>query len=609
MNRLQRLAAMALVLLAGAYATAGRPFPAVDLPPHVPGFVRDHTARSMAHARDTLGWTVHPFRGEFHGLGVDPGRSSRVWDLSANGRVVIGADAPVVREGSIYIRIDEDPFVWTPWTGRANYELPPSGSIDEVYNAVVSGDGVYVAGHGSSPTGVAGFRWSLAGRELIEAPGNGNETVDAISGNGSVVIGTATPKLAPGIDASLYAAESRAYRTSHDREGELLPTPAGFARATAVDVSSDGSVTLGNVQLGLQAIEVGRAIPESQPLLWRDGSPTLLGGPPRDGFPRIQSGIVEWYSRSRETRANALSADGSTVVGVETLFAFSYFTDAFLLPERRAVLWREESGWIDLGELQTTSTRRATDTSATDVSGDGTRVIGFATLTRAIDCSSSCGVDRIPFLWDEPRGMRELADVLRLDYGLGFDGWDLGTAVAISDDGTTIIGNGFNPDGVQEAWRAVLHRNTRHGDIDFDGDVDQTDYQRLIGNLGVTADDGAVFYADGDLNADGRIDHTDADELLASYRFHDIWRGDFNADGLVDAGDYSLWRKHLGMRTRLADSDGDGWVTEFDLATWRRNYGMKLAGVPYPFRIPEPSAALLALLGAPALARRRSASE
>ena len=63
-----------------------------------------------------------------------------------------------------------------------------------------------------------------------------------------------------------------------------------------------------------------------------------------------------------------------------------------------------------------------------------------------------------PFIWDQTHGMRNLAEVLSIEFGLGNElaGWDLDDAIAISDDGTVVIGNGTNPDGYEEGWRAVL---------------------------------------------------------------------------------------------------------------------------------------------------------
>ena len=60
------------------------------------------------------------------------------------------------------------------------------------------------------------------------------------------------------------------------------------------------------------------------------------------------------------------------------------------------------------------------------------------------------------FLWDKDHGLRNLRDLLVDDYGLDLTGWLLDYAQGISGDGKTIVGRGFNPDGHEEGWIAVI---------------------------------------------------------------------------------------------------------------------------------------------------------
>lgn len=91
------------------------------------------------------------------------------------------------------------------------------------------------------------------------------------------------------------------------------------------------------------------------------------------------------------------------------------------------------------------------------------------------------------------------------DAGLsGFENWSSINAVGISADGRTIVGEGTNPDGNQEAWRVVLPVNAvapifntvpvggyqvQVGqNISFrisatDGDLNQSVQYRLLGNI------------------------------------------------------------------------------------------------------------------------------
>jgi hypothetical protein len=72
------------------------------------------------------------------------------------------------------------------------------------------------------------------------------------------------------------------------------------------------------------------------------------------------------------------------------------------------------------------------------------------------DGSVIVGGSGVAFLWTAADGVRALKDVLEDDYGLDLSGWGLTVATAVSPDGTVIVGYGTNPQGQEEAWRAVL---------------------------------------------------------------------------------------------------------------------------------------------------------
>jgi uncharacterized membrane protein len=80
------------------------------------------------------------------------------------------------------------------------------------------------------------------------------------------------------------------------------------------------------------------------------------------------------------------------------------------------------------------------------VSADGSVVIGQG--------RSASGNEA--FLWNSLNGMRSLEDVLVNDFGLDLTGWRLTEATGISDDGRTIVGRGFTPDGFDEGWIATI---------------------------------------------------------------------------------------------------------------------------------------------------------
>jgi hypothetical protein len=76
--------------------------------------------------------------------------------------------------------------------------------------------------------------------------------------------------------------------------------------------------------------------------------------------------------------------------------------------------------------------------------------------------------------------------------------------------------------------------------------------------------------------------------------------GDYNANGIVDAGDYAVWRKRLNQSVTLPNDTTPGTVTAADYTVWRSNFG-KVAGTGSGAlfaggEVPEPATALLAAM-------------
>lgn len=74
--------------------------------------------------------------------------------------------------------------------------------------------------------------------------------------------------------------------------------------------------------------------------------------------------------------------------------------------------------------------------------------------------------------------------------------------------------------------------------------------------------------------------------------------GDYNADGLVNAVDYTVWRDNLGLSDAALNGNGtgdvSGTVVAADYDAWNSNYG---ASAFSAVSIPEPGALLLVLAG------------
>lgn len=79
--------------------------------------------------------------------------------------------------------------------------------------------------------------------------------------------------------------------------------------------------------------------------------------------------------------------------------------------------------------------------------------------------------------------------------------------------------------------------------------------------------------------------------------------GDYNGDGVVDAGDYSVWRDTLGSTTNLAaDGNGNGMVNQLDYNLWAANYGTQQTST---LQTPEPAALTLLAFGMGVVANPR----
>ena len=193
-------------------------------------------------------------------------------------------------------------------------------------------------------------------------------------------------------------------------------------RSLALAVSADGEVVLGVVD--------GRP-PGTTPVLWTRESGIEEISTPREFFP------AGGFLRLGGVSATSLSADGSTVVGhlysgfhiVRAPFRSVAGRENALLVDREIVRCPEQQDSICFQSL------------AYDVNGDGSVVVG--------DLNSQA------FRWTEPSGMTEL-------------GWldtshDRSVAVAVSDDGTVIVGEsgtrsdglgfGFESDSLVSAFR------------------------------------------------------------------------------------------------------------------------------------------------------------
>jgi hypothetical protein len=176
---------------------------------------------------------------------------------------------------------------------------------------------------------------------------------------------------------------------------------------------------------------------------------------------------------------------------------------------------------------------------ARDVSANAEVIVGEAELEICLDLEE-CVTETRAFVWSEARGTRDLARELE-QQGVDLGHWQLTAAVDVSADGTVIVGNGVNPAGAPEAWRAVLPDPCSSGREDTDGDgvadVCECSYR-----------EGEPMVPDGDANRDGVVDGADYTTWADDFGLPDptFETGDFNCDGFVDGADYTIWADHFG---------------------------------------------------------------
>src|SRR5262249_19701541 len=81
--------------------------------------------------------------------------------------------------------------------------------------------------------------------------------------------------------------------------------------------------------------------------------------------------------------------------------------------------------------------------------------------------------------------------------------------------------------------------------------------------------------------SDDTYDPVATQVFAATIRDDDVVAGDFDRNGLVGQGDYSIWRANFGSTTGsalAADGNGDGSVNAADYILWRNNLASSAAG-------------------------------
>lgn len=334
----------------------------------------------------------------FQGLGfVDPGcRQSEANAVSADGQVVCGTAMICGQYSHV------EPFRWTADSGMtALGVLPGAPSSPTTFGLGMSGDGNVIVGQGQGPNGPEAFRWTQDGGMvgLGYLQGGADSFARDASVDGRVIVGYAASS--EGVRATRWTAEEGLVSI-----GEL---PGGDASSWARAISGDGSTIVGSTS--------SSDAPYGEAFAWT----AELG----------MRGISSFAGGDHMQIAYDVSEDGSVIVG--------YGSSGNGAAE--AQLWTEELGVVGLGRLDNEGR-----SYARGVSADGSVVVGH---------SGYGGTRGEPFIWTQESGMLALRDILATN-GVDVGGWKLAHATAVSADGRTIVGDGWNPEGRHEAWLAVI---------------------------------------------------------------------------------------------------------------------------------------------------------
>ncbi len=355
--------------------------------------------------------------------------------------------------------------------------------------AAVSADGRVIAGTAGNPASTAAQAFVWQGgllHALGQIPGSSAGTIaSTISSDGLVVTGC-TGNYGAG---PLWSWQ----------DGSFVPATCpnlGCGFRAPVASPGDGSVWYYRDAFCIGTTRVSHD--ECEPLLAL-GSRCLVFSASDDG---ATLGVVVWINGNNELRG-LLTGDGSFILPP---WRFPNTGTPHVSRNGRFV-WNEQEWWdrdshrvADTANLTLASS--ATATGEQPISDTGV-VVGEKGISQTQTTAT---------IWSP--GMywcRRLDCALRLlGLGTAIEGWSLTSAIAISADGKTVIGQGVNPQGVQEGWVAVLPFVPLSPDFNEDRAVDFFDYDAFV-----TAFESGDPRADFD--QDGAIDFFDYDSFVSAF--------------------------------------------------------------------------------------------
>lgn len=268
------------------------------------------------------------------------GIATRIDEPSAPGALTIFLVYGIDHDGSTLVGIGYvGPYQHAVrWTEEGVEDLGLLGGVASVALAV-SGDGSIVVGTSDvDGGGREAFRWSGGTMQSLGTlPGQLEGSASLISDDGSIIAGFARVMEGTFFRNRVFIWEDGAMTDIGD---------LGNRDVYATAISADGSTIIGNTQPTNPDVQQ-----TTQAFYWRDGVMREVGYLPSD------------TPGQAFTRAYALSGDGSVIVGG----ARAAFGEPSL-----AYRWTEETGLVPLGTLGGAQSR------ALDISEDGSTIVGYS---------------------------------------------------------------------------------------------------------------------------------------------------------------------------------------------------------------------------------------
>lgn len=370
--------------------------------------------------------------------------SSWAYGISADGSTVVGFSYDRDAPGGLSRAVR--------WTAASGWQTQDLGSLAGAGRSStakgVSANGQVVVGDSAGTSGYMfrAFRWtpSTGMQDLGSLGGAGDSWGEAVSANGSVVVGAAT------IDGGGFRAFRWTASTGMQDMGAL-----GGRTSWAYGVSADGSIIVGWAETASRQMHAFR---------WT-----------------AATGMQDLGVLPGGTSSNAwgISANGQVIVGDANNAQGQW----------RAFRWTAANGMQDLGVLPGFD-----DSSAYAVSGDGSVIVGKV----RVRANNQWRAVR----WRAQTGMRNLNQIYA---DLLANGSVLYAVFGVSQDGRYLAGVGYNAATGRE--EAFILEDTRlcppvSADVDGNGCVDDADLLAVLfafGQLGSPMDitcDGTVDDAD-----------------------------------------------------------------------------------------------------------------